>query len=323
MRSTASSIRAFGTSKACIVSATIAQPFSLSGRPARVARPWAIDLLVQLATRKPLGFFGAIIVATSVVLAILADVIAPYSFDAPDYGATLQGPTMAHIMGTDFLGRDLFSRLVHGSRVTIVVIVGAVGLGTVVSGLIGICSGYFGGRFDAILQRFVDAWMSIPPVLFLLFAMAIVGPSIQNMIVVLGLLAIRESRVIRAAVLSIRDAAFVDAARVIGCSHRRILLLHILPNVIVPIIILTTLRAGTVVLLEATLSFLGYGIPPPFPAWGRMLSAESRTYKFDAPWLAIWPGIFLSLTVFGWNVLGDALRDLLDPRLKGVGRSNN
>ena len=305
------------------MSATIAQPLPLTTRAPRVTRPWPIDLLVQLATRKPLGFIGALIVATSVLLAILADVIAPYSFDQPDYGATLAGPSAAHIMGTDFLGRDLFSRLVHGSRVTIVVIIGAVGLGTVISSALGICSGYFGGRFDAITQRFVDAWMSIPPVLFLLFVMAIIGPSVQNMILVLGLLAIRESRVIRSSVLSIRESAFVDSARVIGCGHGRILLLHILPNVIVPIIILTTLRAGAVVLLEATLSFLGYGIPPPFPAWGRMLSAESRTYMFDAPWLAIWPGVFLSLTVFGWNVLGDALRDLLDPRLKGVGRANN
>jgi len=259
------------------------------------------------------------IVVLSVILAIFADVIAPYGFETPDYGATLQGPSVAHIMGTDFLGRDLFSRLVHGARVTIVVIVGAVGLGTVISSVLGVCSGYFGGRVDAIVQRFVDAWMSIPPVLFFLFIMAIIGPSVQNMIFVLGLLAIRESRVVRSSVLSVREHTYVEAARAVGASHMRILLLYVLPNVMVPIIILTTLRAGAVVLLEATLSFLGYGIPPPFPAWGRMLSAESRTYMLDAPWLAIWPGVFLSLTVFGWNVLGDALRDLLDPRLQGTG----
>lgn len=298
---------------------TLAQRLPVAERQLRTSQPWIVRLVVQLATRKPLGLVGAIIVAVSVLLAIFADVVAPYSFEEPDYGATLAGPSAAHIMGTDFLGRDLFSRLVHGSRVTVVVIVGAVALGTLISSVLGISSGYFGGRFDALVQRFVDAWMSIPPVLFFLFIMAIIGPSVVNMIMVLGLLAIRESRVIRSSVLGVRETAYVEAARLVGSGHLRILLLHILPNVMVPIIILTTLRAGAVVLLEATLSFLGYGIPPPFPAWGRMLSAEARTYMFDAPWLAIWPGVFLSLTVFGWNVLGDALRDLLDPRLQGVG----
>ncbi len=301
------------------MSISIAQPLALPTRRVRAPRPWPIDLIVQLATRKPLGFFGFAIVVLSVILALFADVIAPYGFETPDYGATLQAPSIAHFMGTDFLGRDLFSRLVHGARVTIVVIVGAVGLGTVISSVLGVCSGYFGGRVDAIIQRFVDAWMSIPPVLFFLFIMAIIGSSVQNMIFVLGLLAIRESRVVRASVLSVREHTYVEAARAVGASHMRILLLYVLPNVMVPILSLTTLRAGAVVLLEATLSFLGYGIPPPFPAWGRMLSAESRTYMLDAPWLAIWPGVFLSLTVFGWNVLGDALRDLLDPRLQGTG----
>ncbi|MFN0070545.1 MAG: ABC transporter permease [Chloroflexota bacterium] len=301
------------------MSVSIAQPLAVTTRRVREPRAWPVALVVQLATRKPLGFFGFIVVFTSFLLAVFADVIAPYGFDAPDYGATLQGPTAAHIMGTDFLGRDLFSRLVHGARVSVFVIVGAVGMGTVISSVLGVCSGYFGGRIDAVIQRFVDAWMSIPPVLFFLFIMAIIGPSVQNMIFVLGLLAIRESRVVRSSVLSVREHTYVEAARAVGAGHLRMLTRHVLPNVMVPIIILTTLRAGAVVLLEATLSFLGYGIPPPFPAWGRMLSAESRTYMLDAPWLAIWPGVFLSLTVFGWNVLGDALRDLLDPRMQGAG----
>jgi peptide/nickel transport system permease protein len=301
------------------MSISIAQPLAISGRKVRTPRAWPVQLVVQLATRKPLGFFGFVIVVVSLLLAVFADVIAPYGFDEPSYDATLQAPSAAHIMGTDFLGRDLFSRLVHGARVSVFVIVGAVGLGTMLSTALGLVSGYFGGRVDAVVQRFVDAWMSIPPVLFFLFIMAIIGPSVQNMILVLGLLAIRESRVVRSSVLSVREHTYVEAARSVGASPLRILFLYLLPNVMVPIIILTTLRAGAVVLLEATLSFLGYGIPPPFPAWGRMLSAESRTYMLDAPWLAIWPGVFLSLTVFGWNVLGDALRDLLDPRLQGAG----
>ena len=298
--------------------AETAATITLPGRVWHKERPLLWDLTVRLATTKPLGLIGAVIVLLTVVMAIFADGIAPYSYDEPNYADTLQGPSRAHLMGTDFLGRDLFSRLVHGARVSIYVVVGAVSLGTLLSTLLGITTGYLGGKFDAVVQRFVDAWMSIPPVLFFLFAMAIIGPGIVNMILVLGLLAIRESRVMRGAVLSIRENTYVEAARVVGCNHLRILLFYILPNVMVPIIILTTLRAGAVVLLEATLSFLGYGIPPPYPSWGRMLSFESRTYMYEAPWLAIWPGVFLSLTVFGWNMLGDALRDLLDPRLHGV-----
>lgn len=295
-----------------------ATAIALPGRVWQKERPLLWDLTVRLATTKPLGLIGAVIVLLTVVMAIFADAIAPYSYDEPNYADTLEGPSRAHLMGTDFLGRDLFSRLVHGARVSIYVVVGAVSLGTLLSTLMGVTTGYLGGKVDAVVQRFVDAWMSIPPVLFFLFAMAIIGPGIVNMILVLGLLAIRESRVIRGAVLSISENTYVEAARVVGCDQLRILLFYILPNVMVPIIILTTLRAGTVVLLEATLSFLGYGIPPPYPSWGRMLSFESRTYMYEAPWLAIWPGIFLSLTVFGWNMLGDALRDLLDPRLHGV-----
>ena len=205
------------------MSLSIAQPLALPTRRVRAPRPWPIHLVVQLATRKPLGFFGFLIVAVSVILAIFADVIAPYGYETPDFGATLQSPNPAHIMGTDFLGRDLFSRLVHGARVTIVVIIGAVGLGTVISSVLGVCSGYFGGRVDAIVQRFVDAWMSIPPVLFFLFIMAIIGPSVQNMIFVLGLLAIRESRVVRASVLSVREHTYVEAAQVAGHLAGRVL----------------------------------------------------------------------------------------------------
>jgi peptide/nickel transport system permease protein len=266
---------------------------------------------------KPLGTLGAIIVLTTVLMACFADVLSVYPYDTPNYAVSLDPPSFAHPFGTDFLGRDLFSRLVYGARVSIFVVVGAVGFGTILSGLIGIVSGYVGGVFDLVVQRLVDAWMSVPPVLFFLFIMAIIGPGITNMIFVLGLVAIRESRVLRAAVLAVKENTYVEAARVVGCSHPRILVHYILPNVMPALIVLATLRAGAVILLEASLSFLGYGIPPPNPSWGRMLSFESRTYMLDAPWLAIWPGVFLSLTVFGWNVLGDALRDVLDPRLTG------
>jgi peptide/nickel transport system permease protein len=274
---------------------------------------------VRLYREKPLGFIGAVIVMIMVFMAVFAPWVAPYPYDEPHYSNLLEGSSTSFILGTDFLGRDLFSRLVYGARVSISVAVGAVLLGSLLSGFLGITSGYLGGRYDTIVQRSVDAWMSVPPLLFLLFVMSILGPSALNVTIVLGLVAIRESRVLRGSVLSIKENAFIEAARINAASTTRILWKHVLPNVMVPIIILASLRLGLVILIEASLSFLGYGVPAPFPSWGRMLSSESRTYMALAPWLAIWPGVFLSLTVFGWNVLGDAFRDLLDPRMRGTG----
>ena len=276
-------------------------------------------LVARLFTEKPLGAIGAVIVLIMLLMAVFAEWIAPYPYDEPHFSDALQGSSFTYLLGTDFLGRDLFSRLVHGARVSIFVALGSVALGSVLAALIGITSGYMGGRYDTIVQRLVDAWMSVPPLLLLLFVMSILGPSALNVTLVLGLVAIRESRVLRGSVLALKEQPFVEAARVNGAATVRILFRHILPNVMVPIIILASLRLGQVILIEASLSFLGYGVPKPFPSWGRMLSSESRTYMEIAPWLAIWPGVFLSLTVFGWNVLGDALRDLLDPRLRGSG----
>ena len=285
----------------------------------RRARGGFIGLMTRLFTEKPLGAVGAVIVMIMLLMAIFANWIAPYPYDEPHFSDALQGSSLSYLLGTDFIGRDLFSRLVHGARVSIVVALGSVALGSILAALIGITSGYMGGKFDTLAQRLVDAWMSVPPLLLLLFVMSILGPSTLNVTLVLGLVAIRESRVLRGAVLALKEQPFVEAARVNGATTLRILTRHVLPNVMVPIIILASLRLGQVILIEASLSFLGYGVPPPFPSWGRMLSSESRTYMEIAPWLAIWPGVFLSLTVFGWNVLGDALRDLLDPRMRGTG----
>ena len=290
-----------------------------AGRLPRKARGGVVGLTVRLFREKPLGAIGAVIVMIMLMMAVFADWIAPYPYDEPHFADALQGSSLNYLLGTDFIGRDLFSRLVHGARVSIVVALGSVALGSVLAALIGITSGYMGGKFDTLTQRLVDAWMSVPPLLLLLFVMSILGPSTLNVTLVLGLVAIRESRVLRGAVLALKEQPFVEAARVNGATTLRILALHVLPNVMVPIIILASLRLGQVILIEASLSFLGYGVPPPFPSWGRMLSSESRSYMEIAPWLAIWPGVFLSLTVFGWNVLGDALRDLLDPRMRGTG----
>ena len=278
-------------------------------------------LVIRLFKEKPLGAIGAVIVFIMVTMAVFANWIAPYPYDEPHFSYSLVqfnwNPTF--LLGTDFLGRDLFSRLVHGARVSVFVALGSVALGSILASFIGITSGYLGGKYDTVVQRLVDAWMSIPPLLLLLFVMSILGPSALNVTLVLGLVAIRESRVLRGSVLALKEQPFVEAARVNGATTLRILTRHVLPNVMVPIIILASLRLGQVILIEASLSFLGYGVPPPFPSWGRMLSSESRSYLEIAPWLAIWPGVFLSLTVFGWNVLGDALRDLLDPRMRGTG----
>ena len=294
-----------------------AQQRSVRVRP----RGGPTGLVIRLFKEKPLGAIGAVIVFIMVTMAVFANWIAPYPYDEPHFSYSLVrfnwNPTF--LLGTDFLGRDLFSRLVHGARVSIFVALGSVALGSILASFIGITSGYLGGKYDTVVQRLVDAWMSIPPLLLLLFVMSILGPSALNVTLVLGLVAIRESRVLRGSVLALKEQPFVEAARVNGATTLRILTRHVLPNVMVPIIILASLRLGQVILIEASLSFLGYGVPPPFPSWGRMLSSESRSYLEIAPWLAIWPGVFLSLTVFGWNVLGDALRDLLDPRMRGTG----
>ena len=301
------------------IEGTRAQGTPEAARLPRRARGGLTGLTVRLFTEKPLGAVGAVIVMIMLLMAVFANWIAPYPYDEPHFSDALQGSSFSYLLGTDFIGRDLFSRLVHGARVSIVVALGSVALGSVLAALIGITSGYMGGKFDTLVQRLVDAWMSVPPLLLLLFVMSILGPSTLNVTLVLGLVAIRESRVLRGAVLALKEQPFVEAARVNGATTLRILARHVLPNVMVPIIILASLRLGQVILIEASLSFLGYGVPPPFPSWGRMLSSESRTYMEIAPWLAIWPGVFLSLTVFGWNVLGDALRDLLDPRMRGTG----
>jgi len=195
-------------------------------------------------------------------------------------------------------------------------------LSIIISVGIGLTTGYFGGRFDLIVQRFVDAWMSFPDLIILIVAVSVLGPGIWQIILVLGLLfGIAGSRIVRGAVISVRENVYVQATQSIGTPTWRVLLKHILPNVMAPIIVLYTTRLAAVILAESGLSFLGLGIPPPSPTWGGMLSIEGRSYMFQAPWLAIIPGIAITVVVYGINVFGDALRDLLDPRLRGGGTS--
>jgi peptide/nickel transport system permease protein len=252
------------------------------------------------------------------VMALFAEQIAPYAYDETIRGARMKPPSVAHWLGTDNLSRDMWSRIVYGARVSVTVGFATIALGMAVATAIGVSSAYFGGAYDLIIQRVVDAWLSFPYLIIILSVMAVLGPGRVNLIISVAIIAAAtNSRVIRGAALSVMQNQFVEAARAIGCGHARIIVRHVLPNVIATIIILTTIGLGAVILAESALSFLGFGVPPPYPSWGAMLSGSGRTYMFRAPWMAIWPGVAISLAVFGFNMLGDALRDVLDPRLRG------
>jgi peptide/nickel transport system permease protein len=230
----------------------------------------------------------------------------------------MKPPSAAHWLGTDNLSRDMWSRVVYGARVSVTVGFATIALGIALATAIGVTSAYFGGACDLVVQRVVDAWLSFPYLIIILSVMAVLGPGRANLVISVAIIAAAtNSRVIRGAALTVMQSQFVEAARAIGCGHGRIIVRHILPNVTATIIILATIGLGAVILAESALSFLGFGVPPPYPSWGGMLSGSGRTYMFRAPWMAIWPGVAISLAVFGFNMLGDALRDVLDPRLRG------
>ena len=277
-----------------------------------------LEVWVRLIREKPLGLLGAAIVFGMLGVAVLADVIAPYGYAQTSLLHRFQGSNVAHWLGTDQLGRDLLSRVIYGTRISLSVSLGAVTLGTLLATIIGVTSAFFGGSFDLAVQRFVDAWMAFPGLLLLLTIMSLLGPGLFNIVAVLGVsFGIQNSRVVRGAALSVKENAYIEAAQAFGGSGLRIMLLHMVPNVMATIIIIATIGLGNLILIEASLSFLGFGVPPPHPTWGGMLSLQGLSYMYQAPWLAIWPGVALSAAVFGFNMFGDALRDLLDPRLRG------
>ena len=268
--------------------------------------------------RKPLGTAGAVIVLVMLATAVLANWLTPYGFAQTSLRERFIAMSGAHWLGTDQLGRDLLTRLMFGARISLYVGFGAVLLGSALATAIGVLSAYFGGRLDLWLQRAVDAWMAFPPLLLLLSIMSLLGPSALNITVVLGVaFGIQNSRIIRGVALAVREHTYVEGARALGAGHVRTTTAHILPNVLPTIIVVATTGLSTVILTEASLSFLGLGVPPPYPTWGGMLSLAGLDHMYQAPWLAIWPAVALSLAVFGFNMLGDALRDLLDPRLRG------
>ena len=292
--------------------------------------PWStvgkISVRLQAVTRgvwrlikeKPLGAFGGVIVLGLLLCALLAPWIATHPYDQTNVRNRLKPPSSQFYFGTDNLGRDIFSRIIYGTRVSVTVGFGAVSIGICLAIFVGVGSGYSGGKADVLVQRLVDSWMAIPGLLLLLNVMAVLGPGLLNVIMALGVVsAARNSRIIRSAALAIKENQFIEAARAVGASHLRIILRYVLPNIMAPIIIITTVSLGFTILIESTLSFLGFGVPPPYPSWGEMLSGSGRSYMHKAPWMATWPGVAISLAVFGFNMLGDALRDLLDPRLRG------
>ncbi len=273
---------------------------------------------VFFARRYPLGAIGAVIMVVFIGSAIFADFITQWSPLTTNPTLSLAPPTTAHWFGSDFMGRDIFSRIVYGARISLAVGLGSTGLGCLLGVILGLLSGYVGGWLDLAVQRIIDILQALPLLVLALVMAAALGPSLQNTILSISIpLVPYVARVIRSNTLTLRELSFVEAARAIGMSEFRIAVRHILPNTIAPLIILGTAQLGSAILTEASLSFLGLGVPEPYPSWGRMLSASAAEYVRTAPWLVIFPGLAISVVVFGTNLLGDALRDILDPRQRG------
>ena len=274
--------------------------------------------LAFLARRHVLGTIGLIIMLLFVLTAIFADLISRYDPLTVDSAHRLAAPSMLHWFGTDSFGRDVWSRIVHGARISLAVGIGSTTLGATLGVIVGLTSGYLSGSVDLVFQRVTDILQSLPLLVLALVMTAALGPSLPNVILAIAIPLIPTvARVIRANTLALREQPFVEAAKSIGMSEMRIALRHVLPNTIAPLIVLATAQLGSTILTEASLSFLGLGIPEPYPSWGRMLSESAAEYVGTGRWLVIFPGIAISLAVFGTNLFGDALRDILDPRQRG------
>jgi peptide/nickel transport system permease protein len=269
--------------------------------------------------RKPLGAFGAFIILTMIVFAVAEPLITFHDPILWNLSDKLTGPSKAYWLGTDNYGRDFWTRIVVGAKVSLFVGFGAVAFGSITGGLLGVVSAYYGGKLDNVIQRVMDAVMSVPTLILALAIMASLGQSLTNVIIAIGISGIPgANRVVRSQALSVRQSEYALAAQSIGASDLRIMVQHILPQCVAPWLIVASARLGTAIIAEASLSFLGLGVPPPAPSWGGMLSGPARDFYAIAPWMAIWPGLAISMAVYGFNLFGDALRDVLDPRLRGT-----
>jgi len=276
-----------------------------------------LGAVVDFVRCRPLGAIGALLILFMVAMAATAGLLAPYNPLENDYAAMLSAPSAEHWLGTDAYGRDVLTRILYGSRTALMVGLGASLLGASFGSLIGVASAYFGGRIDLFVQRIMDVLFAFPVIILALVVVAVLGTGAGNVILAIAAPMVpRCARVVRSSALSVREMPYVDAARASGFGHPRIILRHMLPNVMAPILIMATAFLGEAILLEASLSFIGLGVQEPTAAWGLMLRGAAVEFAETAPWMAIFPGLAISLGVFGFNLFGDSLRDALDPRLR-------
>jgi len=281
----------------------------------RPVEPSFLSDVAYICRRYPLGVAGGFIMLGFVICAIFAGYVAPLDPFSTNARASLAKPSDVYLLGADMMGRDMLSRIIHGARISLAVAVGATIMGSGIGAAVGLACGYLGGWFDLLVQRVSEVMQSLPLLVMALVITASLGPSLRNTIIAIAIPLIPiVARVIRSNVLSLREMPFVEAAKATGMSEFRIAVVHVLPNTLAPLIVLATAQLGSTILTEASLSFLGLGVPEPYPSWGRMLSESAAEYVRTAPWLVIFPGLAISLVVFGSNLMGDALRDALDPR---------
>ena len=267
--------------------------------------------------RKPLGAFGLLIVVVIAVAGATADWIAPFDPEENDFASMMVAPSFVHFLGTDQFGRDLLSRIIYGARTALFIGCVAAGTGATVGLVIGVASAYFGGKVDLIIQRIIDVFIAFPTIIIALSIVAVFGSDLRHVILAICLPFIPDAaRIVRSNALAIREIPYVDAARALGFSHTRIILRHMVPNVLAPYLIILTANIGQAILLEASLSYLGLGVQEPTPAWGLMLQGGAEEYAESAPWVAVFPGLAIAVAVFGFNLFGDGVRDALDPRLR-------
>lgn len=279
-------------------------------------RTWS-PVVWRLAGEHPLGAAGALLILVTVVTAIFAPVLAPQDPLRIFAERRLSPPGGDFLLGTDNLGRDLLSRIIYGARVSVTIGVLSMLLGSTAGAVVGLVSGYLGGHVDMLVQRLVDTLMAFPLLILAVAVVAILGPAPEHVVIAIALVLVSQAaRVVRSATLSVKAAQYVEAARAVGCDSSRILFVHVLPQCVAPFIIVATAAIGWAIVVEASLSFLGVGTPPPTPTWGGMLSGAARVYAREAPWMVIFPGVAISLVVFGFSLLGDAMRDILDPRMR-------